>query len=142
VSAPLRDGMNAGRLAHAQGSGQGGLPAAPAPHPPIHVVCLCAAWCQLCDSYRAVFEEVCRRVGQHEAALRSRWIDIEDEAELCGELDIETFPTLLVCQAGAVRFAGALTPQASTLERALRAALAGPPVSTDAAFAALAARLG
>jgi hypothetical protein len=55
--------------------------------------------------------------------LQAHWIDIEDEAELLGELDIETFPTLVVIDADRVRFAGTLTPQPQTLQRVLRAAL-------------------
>ena len=55
--------------------------------------------------------------------LRVHWIDIEDEAELVGELDVETFPTLVVIGPDGVRFAGPLTPQPETLRRLLRATL-------------------
>jgi hypothetical protein len=56
--------------------------------------------------------------------LRVRWIDIEDEAELVGDCDIETFPTIALVDARAVRFFGPLTPQPETLRRLLRARLA------------------
>ncbi|MDE2147224.1 MAG: thioredoxin family protein [Burkholderiales bacterium] len=89
---------------------------------PVHVACLCAAWCRLCDSYAPVFEAALQGLGV--PGLRMHWIDIEDEAELVGEFDVETFPTLVVADAQRVRFAGALTPQPETLQRVLRAVLA------------------
>lgn len=88
----------------------------------LHVACLCAAWCRTCESYQQVFEAACAELPQ--AGLLVRWIDIEDEAELIGDLDIETFPTLLIADAEHVRFAGPLTPQPETLRRVLRAHLA------------------
>lgn len=55
--------------------------------------------------------------------MRWHWIDIEDDAELLGEVDVETFPTLIVVAPDAVRFAGPLLPHADTLRRVLRACL-------------------
>ena len=89
----------------------------------IHIACLCAAWCRLCDEYRAVFDQV---VGDWAGgrSVRRHWVDIEDEADLLGELDIETFPTLVVTDRhGALRFAGAITPQPEALQRLLRSVL-------------------
>ncbi len=108
--------------------------ASESPSRDLQVVCLCAAWCRLCEGYRAVFEQVCAEQG-----LRARWIDIEDEAELVGDVDVETFPTvLLVDAAGTLRFAGPLTPQPETLRRLLRAG-SGPAMTVpDAALDALA----
>jgi thioredoxin 1 len=93
------------------------------PAPTIHIACLCAAWCRLCDDYAPVFEQVSVELAAAGAALCSRWIDIEDEAELVGDFDVETFPTIVIADALAVRFAGAMTPQAETLRRLLRAIL-------------------
>lgn len=92
----------------------------------LHVACLCAAWCRLCESYAELFHRVMRELQVQHPGLRAHWIDIEDEAELLGDLDVETFPTLIVADAQGVRFAGPLTPQAETLQRVLRAALASP----------------
>ena len=106
----------------------------------VHVACLCAAWCRTCESYREVFEAACAELPQH--ALNVSWIDIEDEAELIGDLDIETFPTLLIADDASVRFAGPLTPQPETLRRVLRAHLAdATPARVDADVLTLAARL-
>ena len=81
------------------------------------VVCLCADWCGVCREYRAVFE----RVAAQYPHLRFAWLDVEDQAGLVGDLDIETFPTLLVAGAQGARFLGALTPHAGTLSRLLDA---------------------
>lgn len=104
-------------------------PTAPATAPavePVHIACLCAAWCRLCEGYAAVFNPVLGALQAQHAHLHMHWIDIEDEADLVGELDVETFPTLVVATATHVPFAGTLTPQADTLQRVLRAALAQP----------------
>lgn len=49
------------------------------------------------------------------------WIDIEDEAELVGDIDIETFPTLLVLNGPEVLFYGPVLPVEEGLRRLLRA---------------------
>ena len=113
---------------------------------PIDVACLCAAWCQLCGSYAAVFAHVTAELAARGHDLRPHWIDIEDESELVGDLDIETFPTLVVVDPVAVRFAGVLTPQPETLRRILRATVAEAPAAAswsavDAEFLAFADRL-
>ncbi len=87
------------------------------------VVCLCAAWCRLCHDYETVFERVLRLFAEEEPAARWEWIDIEDEAELIGDIDIETFPTVLIFDDQRVLFAGPLTPHPETLARILRSAL-------------------
>jgi thioredoxin 1 len=83
----------------------------------LDVTCLCAQWCGTCRDYEQVFE-------QCQAALpanRYRWIDIEDEAEVVGDLDIETFPTLLVTHEGRALFAGPVLPRLSDIQRLLQA---------------------
>ena len=113
---------------------------------PITIACLCAAWCRTCDAYRAVFDAAAEelRVGGHQVGVH--WIDIEDQAALVGDLDVETFPTLLVAQGGEVRFFGPLEPQPETLRRVLRSAVdaiaaGGVPVATAPAVSALVERL-
>jgi thioredoxin 1 len=86
----------------------------------IHVACLCAAWCRLCDDYVSVIEQVSHETATAGAAVVWHWIDIEDEAELVGDFDVETFPTLVIVDGTQVRFAGPLAPQPDTLRRLLR----------------------
>jgi len=100
------------------------------PESPILVACLCAAWCDTCDDYRRVFEsEAAQRAGQ----VEFRWIDIEDEAALVGDVEVENFPTLVIAQNGRAQFYGTITPHARTLTRLVDAALANEltPVETD-----------
>jgi thioredoxin-like negative regulator of GroEL len=79
------------------------------------VVCLCADWCGLCRDYQAVMAQMAGRYP----AFRFVWLDIEDQAELVGDIDVETFPTVLLADAQGTRFFGPLTPQANTLARLL-----------------------
>ena len=80
------------------------------------VLCLCAEWCGVCREFRAAFEAA---QASHPEWL-FRWIDVEDQAEQLGELDIETFPTLVLGTATRTVFAGPILPQAGALARHLR----------------------
>jgi thiol-disulfide isomerase/thioredoxin len=88
---------------------------------PIHVACLCAAWCRTCDAYAPVLRQVAAQLQAEGAALQVHWIDIEDQSDMVGDYDVETFPTIVVADAHAVRFAGPVTPEPDTLLRLLRA---------------------
>lgn len=79
------------------------------------VVCLCADWCGVCRDWRALFDTA---AAAH-PDLRFAWVDVEDEADALGEVDIETFPTLLVAQDGQPRFYGPVLPSQAQLERLL-----------------------
>lgn len=92
----------------------------------LHVVCLCAAWCRTCDAYAATLDTVVGDFQRRGLAAAPRWVDIEDEAELLDDLDIETFPTLLVHDGERLRFGGVLTPQPETLRRLLQSLLDDP----------------
>ena len=83
--------------------------------PDYWVVCLCADWCGLCRDYRDVFASMAARYPR----ARFAWLDIEDQADLLGDMEVETFPTLLAADAEGIRFMGPLTPQAQTLSRLL-----------------------
>jgi thioredoxin 1 len=67
--------------------------------------------------------------------VRVVWVDIEDHDEVLGDLDVQSFPTLLLAGGTDVLFFGTVPPQAQTLERLVQSALAGdlprPPVSAD-----------
>jgi thioredoxin 1 len=83
--------------------------------PDVWVICLCADWCGLCRDYQVVFAQMAKRYPAHKFA----WLDIEDQADLVGDIEVATFPTLLLVDAQGTRFFGPLTPQASTLARLL-----------------------
>ena len=96
------------------------------------VACLCAEWCGSCRDYRATFDAL---AAQFASEAEFAWIDIEDESDALGDPDIENFPTLLIIDAGSLRFLGAVTPHAATAERLVRSALEGalPPLAGPAA---------
>ena len=103
---------------------------------PLLVACLCAQWCRTCDAYRDTLAATrdAMRLGHPAGAARFVWVDIEDESELVGDLDIEDFPTLLLARGDAILFFGPILPHAQTIDRLLRGAVAGelPPLSPDA----------
>ncbi len=81
------------------------------------VACLCAAWCGTCGSYRAAFEALAARHPEHAFV----WIDIEDQAEVVGDLDVENFPTLLLQRGETVAFFGTVLPDPQVAERMIQA---------------------
>ena len=81
------------------------------------VACLCAAWCGTCGSYRATFEEL---AGRHPDKV-FLWVDIEDHADVVGDLDVENFPTLLLQKGETVAFCGTMLPEAGLAHRLLQA---------------------
>jgi thioredoxin 1 len=81
------------------------------------VACLCAAWCGTCASYRAAFDEVAAR---HPDKF-FLWIDIEDNADVVGDLDVENFPTLLIQHGEQVAFFGTMLPDAGLAHRLVQA---------------------
>ena len=95
-------------------------PAAVSVSPPasdvvLDVVCLCAAWCGTCREYEATFKALQQAHPRH----RYRWIDIEDEADAIGDIDVETFPTLMLAHAGRLLFAGPVLPRLGDAQRLL-----------------------
>ena len=76
-------------------------------------LCLCAEWCGTCREYREAFEALAASLPE----VRFRWLDIEDEAERMGDLDVENFPTLLVARDDVVLFFGTMLPHIGHLER-------------------------
>ena len=86
------------------------------------VACLCAEWCGSCREYRATFAAL---AVQFADAADFAWVDVEDEADALGDLDVENFPTLLIADAAGARFFGPVMPQASAAERLIRGALDG-----------------
>ncbi|MDD3353805.1 thioredoxin family protein [Zoogloea sp.] len=88
--------------------------------PPCHdqeffIACLCAAWCGTCRDYRAGFDALAARYPD----ARFLWVDVEDEAELVDDYDVENFPTLLIQRHDSVLFFGTMLPHHDLLQRTL-----------------------
>jgi len=79
------------------------------------VACLCAAWCGVCRDWLPQFTAQARAHPQ----MRFAWVDVEDEDETMGEVDIETFPTLLVARGDQVVYLAPIPPLGSQFTRLL-----------------------
>ena len=77
------------------------------------VICLCAQWCGTCRDYRAGFDELASQFP----GVRFSWLDIEEQADDLGDLDIENFPTLYIRRDDSVLFFGTMLPYVSNLRR-------------------------
>ena len=80
------------------------------------VVCLCAAWCGTCKQYQQSFEALAAQFPQ----MRFVWLDVEDRDDVAGDLEIETFPSILVGQGSQAKFLGPVLPQTGVLARMLQ----------------------
>ena len=80
---------------------------------PLVVVCLCAAWCDTCTAFRASFE----RIAEARPRELFVWLDIEDDSAICGDIDIENFPTLAVYRGERLLHYGVSLPQEGTVAR-------------------------
>lgn len=81
------------------------------------VVCFCAAWCDTCDAVRTALQ----RIAARDAESTYVWLDIEDDAALVGDIEIENFPTLAVYRDGRPLFFGVSPPQEGVIARTLGA---------------------
>ncbi len=76
---------------------------------------MCAAWCRTCTEFETAFAALAAQRPQ----MRFVWIDIEDDSDLCGDLDIEDFPTLAVFRGSDPLHFGASLPLRDVVGRLL-----------------------
>lgn len=81
--------------------------------PEFLVACLCAAWCGTCRDYRDGFHALAERFPD----ARFLWLDVEDEADLLDDYDVENFPTVLIQRRDTVLFFGTMLPHHDLLQR-------------------------
>ncbi|MEY2655405.1 MAG: hypothetical protein RLZZ524_2433 [Pseudomonadota bacterium] len=81
---------------------------------PLLIACLCAAWCRTCEQYRTVFDAVMADLGHQ---VDARWVDIEDDEDALGGVDVVDFPTLLIARGDHIAFYGPVLPHAQTLRQ-------------------------
>jgi thioredoxin 1 len=80
------------------------------------VACLCAQWCTSCRAYKAVFDAA----ASAHPDVAFRWVDIEDEAALLDDIEVNNFPTILIGD-HRPRFFGTIPPQPEVLTRLISA---------------------
>jgi thioredoxin 1 len=81
------------------------------------VVILCAAWCDTCAEFRAASE----RLAQARPQATFVWLDIEDDAEVAGDIDVENFPTLAIFRGREAVHFGVSLPHETTVGRLIDA---------------------
>lgn len=102
---------------------------------PFLVVGFCAAWCNTCGDFRDGFE----RVAESRSDATFVWLDIEDDAALAGDIDVENFPTIAIYHEKRLLHFGVSLPQSAVLSRLLGAfsatsdTVAGEPAVADLA---------
>jgi len=77
------------------------------------VVCLCAAWCDTCNEFRATYG----RIAQSRSGMLFVWVDIEDDSEVCGDIDVENFPTLAIYRGDTLLHFGVSMPHEGIVGR-------------------------
>src|SRR5687767_3519692 len=95
------------------------------------VICLCAQWCGVCREWRDIFNEA---AAAH-PDVHFAWVDVEDEAQAMGDVDIETFPTLLVAHGTSPRFFGPVQPSGAQVARLISSLRESPAEMRDPAVA-------
>lgn len=102
------------------------------------VLSFCAQWCGTCREFRPILEAI----STAHPGITFGWVDIEDDAELADEVDVEDFPTLAIIRDGVPLYFGTTLPLDGVVRSLLRATLTGgPQVAAPDGVARLAARL-
>jgi thioredoxin-like negative regulator of GroEL len=91
------------------------------------VIALCAEWCNVCREWRSTFNDMA--ASRHD--MNFAWVDVEDEADAMGDIDIETFPTVLIAREHQPLFLGPVQPSGAQLTR-LIASLRDKPAPSPA----------
>src|SRR5690606_15008701 len=74
-------------------------------------------WCDVCSQYRPGFESLAAEFPD----VQFVWADVEDQADLIGDIDIDNFPTLLIQRGDDVAFFGTILPEVRQTARLLQA---------------------
>lgn len=70
------------------------------------VVCLCAEWCNSCESWREQFAVL----AEHYSDLCFVWLDIDKHPDMVAEVDLDVLPVLLIQTTYDIYFIGPIRP--------------------------------
>lgn len=102
------------------------------------VVGFCAAWCNTCGEFQTAFD----RLAATRSDVAFVWLDIEDDADVTGDVDIENFPTLAIFDRQRLVHFGVSLPQPAIVARLIDSLSAmPPPIVTETTLLALPSRL-
>lgn len=91
------------------------------------VIVLCAAWCGTCNG----FKEVAQSLGEHFTNTLFIWLDVEDDADVVGDIDVMNFPSLAVFREGVAVHYGVSLPHQGVVKRLISALLTNPIQEAD-----------
>jgi thioredoxin reductase (NADPH) len=80
---------------------------------PLVVIALCAEWCTTCGEFRRAFERLAAANGD----AMFVWLDVEDDAAVCGDIDVENFPTLAIFRGETLLHYGVSLPAVGNVAR-------------------------
>lgn len=92
------------------------------------VVALCAAWCDTCTEFATTLE----RIAQTRPEILFVWLDIEDDSEICDDIDVENFPTLAIFRGERLLHYGISLPLQGTVSRLIDEIAARPEIGVNA----------
>ena len=73
----------------------------------IKILVVCADWCSVCRGYKVTLNDL--------SEFDINWIDINDFESLTDEIEVETFPTVIIFNEMDVLFLGAVEPNKNAL---------------------------
>lgn len=76
---------------------------------------LCAAWCGTCKEFRETFDALAEAHGDWTFV----WIDVEDDADLAGDIEVENFPSIAIFHRDRLLHYGVSLPQKGVVARLL-----------------------
>jgi len=103
----------------------------------INVLFLCAEWCGVCRDLRGMFEEL----SAIHPSVHWTWVDVEDHSEIFDDLELDTFPSLLVMLNKRPWFFGSIEPRKEVVLRIVTEILDSPAPMLSAPIDATAVEL-
>jgi thioredoxin 1 len=79
----------------------------------VDVLFLCAEWCGVCRDLKGMFEEL----SAIQPSVHWTWVDVEDHSEIFDDLELDTFPSLLVMLNKRPWFFGSIEPRKEVVLR-------------------------
>ena len=88
----------------------------------VDVLFLCAEWCGVCRDLKGMFEEL----SAIHPSVQWTWVDVEDHSEIFDDLELDTFPSLLVILNKRPWFFGSIEPRKDVVLRIVTEILESP----------------